>query len=97
MTVAYRWAFASPARKIYYNFTVTGLSVVVALGIGGVELLTVAHDKLHLRDPASTAVADLPLDAAGYVVAGLFVVVWAAALAYWRLTGVERRWSGSAG
>ena len=97
MTVAYRWAFASPVRKVYYNLVVTGLSVTVALGIGGVELLTVLHDDLHLRDPASSAAAALPLGSAGYVVAALFVVVWGAAIAYWRFARVERRWEGPTG
>src|SRR6185437_2455945 len=53
MTVAYRWAFANPVRKVYYNLAITGLSVAVALLIGTIELVTVLHDKLDLTDPVT--------------------------------------------
>ena len=92
MTVAYHWAFTSPVRKVYYNLTITGLSVAVALGIGTIELVTVLHDKLHLSDPLTGALAGLQLQNIGYLVVGLFVLVWTAAIAYWRLARVEQRW-----
>ena len=92
MTVAYRWAFASPVRKIYYNLTITGLSVAVALLIGTVELIGLLHDRLHWTDAVSGWFSDLDLDHVGFVVVGLFVVVWAAAIAYWKLARVESRW-----
>lgn len=93
MTVAYRWAFSNPIRKIYYNMTITGLSVVVALLIGTIELVGVLHARLALRDPLTGWVAGLELQNVGFVVVGLFVLVWAIAVAYWKLTGVERRWA----
>jgi high-affinity nickel-transport protein len=93
MNVAYAWAFAQPVRRVYYNLTVTGLSVTVALGIGTIELLGVAHDRLGLHDAVTTRVAALELDDVGYLVAAVFVVTWVAALAFWRLADVERRWS----
>ncbi|WP_055585706.1 Nickel transporter NicT [Peterkaempfera griseoplana] len=93
MNVAYQWAFSNPVRKVYYNLTVTGLSIAVAFLIGTVELVTVLHDRLGLRDSVTGWVAGLDLDNVGFVVVGLFVVVWAAALAYWRLARVEQRWS----
>ena len=46
MTAAYDWAFARPVRKIFYNMTITGLSIAVALAIGTIELVTVLHDDL---------------------------------------------------
>src|SRR5919112_1478737 len=92
MNVAYHWAFSNPVRKIYYNVTVTGLSVAVALVIGTIELLTVLHDRLGLTDAVTGWVASLDLDAVGFVVVGLFVVVWAVAVGYWRLARVEGRW-----
>jgi high-affinity nickel-transport protein len=92
MNVAYHWAFANPVRKVYYNVTVTGLSVAVALVIGTIELLTVLHDRLGLTDAVTGWVAGLDLDAVGFVVAGLFAVVWAVAVGYWRLARVEERW-----
>jgi high-affinity nickel-transport protein len=93
MCVAYRWAFANPIRKIYYNLTITGLSVAVALLIGTIELVSVLHDKLGLADPITGWIAGLGLQNVGFFIAGLFVVVWAAAISYWKLSGVERRWT----
>jgi nickel/cobalt transporter (NiCoT) family protein len=92
MNVAYQWAFASPARKVYYNLTITGLSVAVALVVGTIELAGVARDRLGLRDPLSGWLASLNLNNAGFVVAGLFAAVWAAALGYWKITRADRRW-----
>jgi high-affinity nickel-transport protein len=97
MTVAYRWAFAEPIRKLYYNLTITGLSVAVALLIGTVQLVGMLHDRLRWHDPISGWIAGLDLNTVGFLVVGLFVVVWAAALSYWKLAGVERRWRAAGG
>ncbi|WP_030897954.1 HoxN/HupN/NixA family nickel/cobalt transporter [Streptomyces sp. NRRL F-5126] len=93
MNFAYQWAFANPVRKVFYNLAITGLSIAVAFVIGTIELVGVLHDKLDLRDSVTNWVAGLDLGNVGYIVVGLFVVVWAAALAYWRLAKVEERWS----
>ncbi|KIZ18537.1 nickel transporter [Streptomyces natalensis ATCC 27448] len=93
MNFAYQWAFSNPVRKVYYNLTITGLSIAVAFFIGTIELVTVLHDKLGLDDPLTGWIAGLDLDNVGFLIVGLFVVVWAAALAYWRLAGVEKRWA----
>ncbi|MEU7639822.1 HoxN/HupN/NixA family nickel/cobalt transporter [Streptomyces sp. NPDC039016] len=93
MNFAYQWAFANPVRKVYYNLTITGLSIAVAFLIGTIELVTVLHDKLGLDDPLTTGISALDLDNVGFIIVGVFVVVWAAALAYWRLGGVEKRWA----
>jgi high-affinity nickel-transport protein len=82
MAFAYGWAFERPARRLYYNLTVTGLSVAVALGIGTIELLSV------------TGVADVDLNDIGYAIAGLFALTWLAAVAVWRFGGMERRLAG---
>jgi nickel/cobalt transporter (NiCoT) family protein len=95
MNVAYHWAFANPVRKVFYNLTVTGLSVAVALLIGSIELVSVVHDRLRLTDDVTGWVAALDLGHVGFVVAGLFVVVWAVAVGYWRLGRVEERWGAS--
>nr|WP_229924813.1 HoxN/HupN/NixA family nickel/cobalt transporter [Streptomyces sulfonofaciens] len=93
MNVAYQWAFSNPVRKVYYNLTITGLSIAVAFVIGTIELVGVLHEKLHLDDAATSWIADIDLDNVGYVIAGLFVVVWALALGYWKVAGVEKRWA----
>jgi high-affinity nickel-transport protein len=93
MGVAYDWAFAQPVRKVYYNLCVTGLSVAVALLIGTIELVTVVHDNAGLRNPVTDWVAGISLNNVGFVVVGVFVAVWAAAIGYWRLARVEERWA----
>ncbi|MFJ6775909.1 HoxN/HupN/NixA family nickel/cobalt transporter [Kitasatospora sp. NPDC091257] len=93
MNFAYQWAFANPVRKVYYNLTITGLSIAVAFIIGTIELVGVLHEKLDLTDPVTGFIADISLDNVGYAIAGLFVVVWAIAIGYWKLAGVEKRWT----
>jgi nickel/cobalt transporter (NiCoT) family protein len=93
MNFAYHWAFANPLRKVYYNITITGLSVAVALVIGSIELVAVLHDDLNVVNPVTTWIAGLNLNNVGFLIVGLFVVVWAAAIGYWRLAKVESRWT----
>jgi high-affinity nickel-transport protein len=95
MNFAYGWAFSKPVRKVFYNITVTGLSVVVALGIGSIELLSVLAGKLGLTGGLWTSVSNLNLNLVGYVVVGLFVATWAVALAVWRFGHIEERWSAN--
>jgi high-affinity nickel-transport protein len=93
MNFAYGWAFSKPVRKIFYNITITGLSVVVALLIGSVELLSVLAEKLNLTGGVWDAVSNLDLNLVGYAIAALFVATWAIALAVWRFGHIEERWS----
>ncbi|MFC1442355.1 HoxN/HupN/NixA family nickel/cobalt transporter [Streptacidiphilus sp. N1-10] len=92
MNFAYHWAFSNPVRKVYYNLTITGLSIAVAFLIGTIELVGVLHDQLGLDDPVSNWISAVNLNNVGFVIVGLFVAVWACALAYWRLAKVEHRW-----
>ncbi|GAA4490756.1 HoxN/HupN/NixA family nickel/cobalt transporter [Actinoallomurus oryzae] len=93
MNFAYHWAFANPVRKVYYNLTITGLSVAVAFVIGTIEIVGLLHDDAGLDSPVTNWVAGLNLDNVGFIIVGLFVAVWAAAIAYWRLAKVENRWT----
>ena len=93
MSKAYGWAFSSPARKVFYNITVTALSVAVALAIGMVELLQVAVEKLDLRGGFWDWLGGLNFGTLGYVVVGAFVVTWALAYTVWRTRRIEERWS----
>src|SRR5207253_6528745 len=92
---AYGWAFSNPVRKVYYNITVTGLSVAVAMLVGTVEILGLLASRLGWSGRFWIWVIGLDLNALGFLIVGLFVVTWAVALAVWRLGDVERRWSGS--
>ncbi|MFF6995123.1 HoxN/HupN/NixA family nickel/cobalt transporter [Streptomyces sp. NPDC008313] len=93
MNFAYQWAFSNPVRKVFYNLTITGLSIAVAFVIGTIELVGVLHEKLALSDAVTGWIAELDLNNVGFIIVGLFVAVWAAALAYWRLAKVEQRWA----
>ncbi|MFP5019581.1 Nickel transporter NicT [Pseudonocardia phyllosphaerae] len=95
MNFAYGWAFARPVRKVYYNITITALSVVVALVIGTIELVGVLCDQLGIEDGPLAAIADVPLDYAGYAIVALFVLAWLVAVAVWRLGRVEERWGAA--
>ncbi|MGN6797208.1 MAG: HoxN/HupN/NixA family nickel/cobalt transporter [Gaiellaceae bacterium] len=83
MSHAYTWAFSNPIRKVYYNLTVTTLSVVVALGVGTVELLQVL----------GTPGFQLDLNLLGYGIVGLFVATWATSAVVWKVTRLEERWA----
>jgi high-affinity nickel-transport protein len=94
MSFAYGWAFARPVRKVFYNLTITALSVTVALGVGSLELLSVVAGRLRLTGAPWAWVAGLDLNVVGYVLAGLFAVTWLVAVAVWRVGRIEQRWSG---
>ena len=96
MNFAYGWAFSQPVRKIYYNITITGLSVAVALIVGTAELLSVLADQLSLSGGLWDVVGHLDLNLLGYLIVGLFVVTWAIALAVWHFGHIEERWALSA-
>src|SRR3954453_19486674 len=93
MNFAYGWALSKPVRKIYYNITITGLSVAVALIVGTVELLAVLTDRLGLHGGLWDFASSLDLNLVGYFIVGLFVLTWALALAIWRFAHIEERWT----
>jgi high-affinity nickel-transport protein len=92
MNFAYGWALSEPVRKVFYNLTITGLSVAIALLVGTVELLGLAAQKLELRGTFWTWVSRIDINTLGYVIVGLFAFTWIVALAVWRLGRVEQRW-----
>jgi high-affinity nickel-transport protein len=91
MVGAYGWAFLNPIRKIWYNLTITAISVVVALMIGGVEALGLIATKLGLEGAFWSAIIDVneSLASFGYLVVGVFVVSWALSFAIYRWRGFE--------
>jgi len=93
MSVAYDWAFLHPVRKVYYNISITGLSVAVAFLVGTIELISVLHDNAGWVNPVTTWITDIDLNNVGFIIVGLFVLTWAAAIGYWRLAKVEDRWT----
>ena len=93
MNVAYGWAFARPVRKIYYNITVTALSVAVALIIGGIELVGLLADRTGVRSGPLAAIADVDLEYVGYGIVLLFLVTWALSVTIWKVGRIDERWS----
>jgi high-affinity nickel-transport protein len=93
MNFAYGWAFANPVRKVFYNVTITALSVVVALVIGLVELLGLLAGQLNIDSGPLGWVAGLDLNYVGYGIVGLFAATWLIALAVWRFARIEQRWT----
>ncbi len=94
MSQAYGWAFSNPIRRIYYNITVTSLSVAVALVIGMIELLQVTAAKFSLNGGFWAFLESLDFGKVGYVVLGLFVATWAFSVVLWKTRRVEERWGG---
>lgn len=95
MARAYKWALISPLRRVYYNLTITTLSVVVALVIGGVVLLQLLAEQLQLD--ALGWVTRLDLQYVGYLLVAIFVVVWAISFAVWKMGRLEPRLDTSKG
>ncbi|MFL6113322.1 MAG: HoxN/HupN/NixA family nickel/cobalt transporter, partial [Catenulispora sp.] len=93
MNFAYGWAFSQPVRKVFYNITITGLSVAVALVIGTIELLSIVQDKLSLTGGLWNWVANTDLNTVGFAIVGMFALVWLAAVAVWKLGRIEEKWT----
>jgi len=91
MLGAYGWAFVKPIRKLYYNLTITSVSVVVALAVGGIEALGLAADQLHLSGSFWSFVGHLNANFGmlGYAIIGIFVLSWAFSLAFYKWRGFD--------
>jgi nickel/cobalt transporter (NiCoT) family protein len=92
MNFAYGWALSKPARKVFYNVVITGLSVAVALVIGTIELVGLLAEKLGARGSFWTWLEQVNLSKLGFVIVAVFAATWAIAAAIWRLGRIEERW-----
>jgi high-affinity nickel-transport protein len=93
MNFAYGWAFSKPVRKVYYNITITALSVAVALVIGGIEIISILTEKFGIESGVLAWVGGLDLNLVGYAIVVLFVATWIVALLVWRYGRIEERWT----
>ncbi len=91
MLGAYGWAFTKPIRKLYYNLTITAVSVVVALLVGGIEALGLVGDRLALRGAFWAEIGALTSNFGrlGYLIVGIFAVSWVIAVIVYRLKGYD--------
>jgi high-affinity nickel-transport protein len=92
MSQAYGWAFANPIRRIYYNITVTSLSVAVALVIGSIELLQVMSQKLSFEGGLWQWLNGLDFGQIGYAIFAMFFLTWAVSVVIWKRRHIEERW-----
>ena len=92
MLGAYGWAFVKPIRKLYYNMTITCVSVIVALVVGGIEALGLLAGQLHLRGGCWVMVVRLneSFSEIGYAIVVLFVLSWVVSMAVYRWRGFDR-------
>ena len=86
MLGAYGWAYQKPLRKIYYNMTITLVSIVVAVVIGGIEALGLLADQLGLKGPLWDAVGSLNdnFGVLGYIIIGIFALSWIVSIVVYR-------------
>jgi high-affinity nickel-transport protein len=86
MCGAYGWALDNPLRKVFYNLTITGMSVIVALGIGTIQLVSIVTDQiLGVHTGIWGTIQDLDFQTMGYVMVALFALSWLGSMALWRL------------
>jgi len=95
MNFAYDWAFAKPIRKVYYNMTITGLSVFVAVFIGTIEILGLIGQEYGLSGGFWGFMGNFDINKAGFAIVGVFILTWVAALAIWHFGRIEQRWDTS--
>jgi nickel/cobalt transporter (NiCoT) family protein len=96
MNLAYGWAFFNPVRKVYYNLAITGLSVAICFFIGGIETLSLIPLEVH--GVSQTAgfwgfMYNFNINTAGFIIVGMFILTWAAAMAIWRFGRIEEKWT----
>ena len=91
MLGAYKWAFVKPIRKLYYNLTITLVSVAVAVLIGGIEVLGLLADQFELRGPIWRAVERLNgnFNNLGFAIIGVFFAGWIVSMLIYRIKGYD--------
>jgi nickel/cobalt transporter (NiCoT) family protein len=92
MLGAYGWAYVQPMRKLFYNLTITAISVAVALVIGGIEALGLVAGEFGLTGAFWNGVSALNdnFGALGYVVVAIFIASWTASMLVYRFKGYDR-------
>jgi nickel/cobalt transporter (NiCoT) family protein len=96
MNLAYGWAFFNPVRKVYYNLAITGLSVAICFFIGGIETLSLVPLELHGVSKTGGFwgfMYNFNINTAGFVIVGMFILTWAAAILIWRYGHIEEKWT----
>lgn len=92
MVGAYGWAFSKPSRKLYYNMTITGVSVIVALMIGGLEALSALASSLQLQGPIWDSINNMTdhFGMVGIAVVITFIACWLISIANYKIKGYDK-------
>ena len=92
MLGAYGWAFVKPLRKLYYNMTITSVSIVVALLVGGIEALGLIGDQFNMKGAFWDVVGSLNgnFGSIGFVIIGVFIAAWVISAVIYRVRGYDR-------
>ena len=92
MVGIYGWAFIKPVRKLYYNLTITFVSVVVALLIGGIETFGLVKDQLNLSGGWWDLIGSLNdnFQTLGFVIIGIFVLTWLGSMLLYRIKNFDQ-------
>jgi high-affinity nickel-transport protein len=96
MNLAYGWAFFNPVRKVYYNLAITGLSVAICFFVAGIETLSLFPQEIMGLSQTHGFwgfMYHFNLNTAGFVIVGMFILTWLAALLIWRFGHIEEKWS----
>jgi nickel/cobalt transporter (NiCoT) family protein len=91
MLGAYGWAYMKPIRKLYYNMTITGLSVLMAVVVGGIEVLGLLCDQFHLQGAfwGRVSAVNANLGVLGYGIIAVFVLGWVLSIAFYKVRGLD--------
>lgn len=91
MKSAYNWAFLKPVRKIYYNITITAVSVIAALIIGMIELLQIMGDKFHFQGAFWQLIQSMKFDYIGYILVAVFILTWFCSTVIWKMNRFDEK------
>ncbi len=91
MSSAYRWAFSSPLRKVYFNLSITALSILAAGVIGIIEVFQVLSQELNWTANFWVWLQNLDFNIMGFMLVGMFLVVWALAILIWKVAKLDKK------
>ena len=91
MRLAYGWAFQHPIRKVYYNLTISIMSIMVAFGIGGIELLQVIAMEFGWNSGFWGWLQNLDFETLGFAIIAIFATTWLVSIWYYRRKGYEEK------
>ncbi|MDX6245703.1 MAG: nickel/cobalt transporter (NiCoT) family protein [Frankiales bacterium] len=97
MSKAYGWAFVTPIRKIYYNITMTSLSIFIAFVIGTIEILGLLTDQLNWTGQPWAFLGSIDINTAGQVIVAVFILAWIGAVVAYRVRRIDERYGSQPG